>query len=192
MGDKKSDRRSQRTQKLLHDALISLMLEKRYDRITVQDIIDRANIGRSTFYAHFLDKEDLLINSINTMLDYLHQSHDSGAAENQRILPVVELFSHIQEQHRLFEALMRGKSIDLFLEKIQAFWNIKIEEHLLAVLPKGQSPLVPLPLISNWVTSTLISMLMWWTEQKMPYTPEKMDEFFWLLVMPGIRSALQK
>lgn len=49
----KADRRSERTRQLLNAALIELMLEQRYDEITVQDIIDRANIGRSTFYAHF-------------------------------------------------------------------------------------------------------------------------------------------
>lgn len=61
MKNTKADRRSQRTRQLLSSALVDLMLQKRYDEITVQNIIDRANVGRSTFYAHYLDKDDLLV-----------------------------------------------------------------------------------------------------------------------------------
>jgi hypothetical protein len=56
MPNLKTDRRSQRTQRMLHEALMSLMQEMRYDEITVQNIIDRADVGRSTFYAHYRDK----------------------------------------------------------------------------------------------------------------------------------------
>ena len=71
----KADRRSQRTRQLLSTALIEVMLAKRYDEITVQDIIDRANVGRSTFYAHFLDKEDLLVSQLTRVLDALTQQN---------------------------------------------------------------------------------------------------------------------
>ena len=63
MGSRKVDRRIQRTRQLLEDALIALILEKGYDKITVQNIFDQANAGRSTFYSHFLDKDDLMENS---------------------------------------------------------------------------------------------------------------------------------
>ena len=63
MESRKVDRRIQRTRQLLDDALIELILEKGYDKITVQNIVDQANAGRSTFYSHFLDKDDLMENS---------------------------------------------------------------------------------------------------------------------------------
>ena len=63
MGSRKVDRRIQRTRQPLEDALIALILEKGYDKITVQNIVDQANAGRSTFYSHFLDKDDLMENS---------------------------------------------------------------------------------------------------------------------------------
>ena len=63
MTNQKVDRRIQRTRQLLEDALIALILEKGYDKITVQNIVDQANVGRSTFYSHFLDKDDLMENS---------------------------------------------------------------------------------------------------------------------------------
>src|SRR5690242_13310 len=64
---KAPDRRIQRTRQLLLDSLIQLILEKGYESITVQDIIDRANVGRSTFYSHFQDKEDLLLSGFESM-----------------------------------------------------------------------------------------------------------------------------
>ena len=82
MRNTKTDRRSQRTRQLLSAALFELMLEKRYDGITVQDIIDRANVGRSTFYAHYLDKEDLLVSDFTRVLDALtQQMHQHGQGD---------------------------------------------------------------------------------------------------------------
>src|SRR5690348_6733672 len=71
MKTEKQDRRSERTRRLLGEALISLMLERRYADLTVQDILDRANIGRSTFYAHYWDKDDLLASTMEQMIRML-------------------------------------------------------------------------------------------------------------------------
>src|SRR4030095_3323460 len=65
------DRRIQRTRDLLHQALISLMIEKGYEVITVQDIIDRANVGRSTFYAHYVGKQDLLLSGLKNLSKHM-------------------------------------------------------------------------------------------------------------------------
>ena len=66
------DRRIRRTQKSLHEALISLVLEKNYDSITVQEILDRADVGRSTFYAHFDGKDELLISGTHELRNTLN------------------------------------------------------------------------------------------------------------------------
>src|SRR4051812_43769240 len=76
MRNTKADRRSERTRQLIGTALIEVMLAKGYDEITVQDILDRANVGRSTFYAHFLDKEDLLVSQLTRVLDELIQQNE--------------------------------------------------------------------------------------------------------------------
>src|ERR1044071_6290760 len=86
----KIDRRAGRTERSLREALIALILEKRYDAITVQNIIDRADVGRSTFYAHYRDKEDLLLSDWEGLLDRFVQRIRWENLDSQRLVPVRE------------------------------------------------------------------------------------------------------
>lgn len=192
MANKREDRRVQRTRKLLQDALIELMLEKRYDKITVQDIIDRANVGRSTFYAHYQDKEDLLLSDFEHVLDLLSQHIDHGTEIGQQFLPSLELFRHVEDQYHLYKALVWGRGIELLFEKGHAYISRKTEEHLASLLSEGQTPSVPLPVLSNYLAGALLTLLKWWLDNNMPYSPERMEEIFQQLVAPGIWTALQE
>src|SRR5215470_5922155 len=105
----KADRRSQRTYRLVSSAFAELLVEKPYDEILVQDILDRAGIGRTTFYAHYFDKEDVLDSMIEQILSmFTHQLAHSSA--RQRVVPSLELFEHIYHSpHQHLRALMRGR-----------------------------------------------------------------------------------
>ena len=83
----KHDRRSERTRRLLGEALIALMLERPYAGLTVGEILERADIGRSTFYAHYWDKDDLLTSEIERMLDALTQQAASAPAASPALPP---------------------------------------------------------------------------------------------------------
>ncbi len=169
---------------------MGLMMEKRYDSITVQNIIDRANVGRSTFYSHYQDKEDLLVSGLEHVLDTFSQPFKDGNLENpQMILP---LFQHVQEQRQIFKALVRGRCIDFLFEKGQTYLGQKIEAQLRSHLPAGQEPSVPLPVVAHYVSSTLTALLKWWIDNNMPHSPERMNEMFQQLVMPGVWNALEK
>src|SRR5262245_45164642 len=78
------DRRVVRTRAMLNAALISLVLEKSYDAITVEDVCKRANVGRSTFYGHYKCKDDLMRSGFNHLRDELHglRSPASGTSQN--------------------------------------------------------------------------------------------------------------
>jgi AcrR family transcriptional regulator len=190
MKTQKDDRRSQRTRQALHQALFVLMREKRYDAITVQDIIDQANVGRSTFYAHFVDKEDLASYSLEQIMEALMHNPAQGTPAGHGLIPTAALFEHVREQFPLFQMQMRGRGLELFSERAQAYWSQKIEQDLQTHLPPGQTAAVPLAVVARYVTGTWVTLLKWWLENKMPYTPERMDEIFQQLVLPGVRAAL--
>jgi len=192
MRNTKADRRSERTRQLLNGALIELMLERHYDEITVQDIIDRANIGRSTFYAHFLDKEDLLMSGFTRALDMLngHAQHPD-AGEDQALPSLARFFEHVQEHHRLYKALVHGGGIDRLSKKSHQHMRRTIEQHLAELLPAGQAPPAPLPPVADYIAGAVLSMLTWWLENEMPYTPEQMDALFQQLVRPGVEATLE-
>src|SRR5512139_948411 len=117
MGNLKNDRRSQRTQHSLHEALMSLLQEKRYDAITVQDIIDRADVGRSTFYAHYQDKEDLMSSLLMHLMDVLSQMPGRAATTGlERLIPAGDIFEHVQQNFELFKGMLRGRGLELFFE----------------------------------------------------------------------------
>lgn len=191
MPELKTDRRSQRTRRSLHEAMLTLLQEKHYDTITVQDILERANVGRSTFYAHYQDKEDLMISSFMQLMEYLTEAVARPRGETPRLLPTQELLEHVQEEgHQLVHSMTSGRGFELFMEKGLEYWSRKIAADLRTRLPAGQQPAVPIPVMAQFAAGTMVTMLRWWLEKKMPYSPEEMDRMLELLVMGGIQSGL--
>jgi AcrR family transcriptional regulator len=187
----KVDRRSQRTRQLLSAALLELMLEQRYDEITVQDIIDRANVGRSTFYAHYLDKEDLLISDFTRVLDALTQHIEERGIENQHTPPgLAFFFHHVQTHRQLYKALVRSDPIDLLYKKGHERLRHNIEGHLVAIAPPDQASALFLSLVADTMAGTILTMLTWWLDHDTPYTPAQMDSFFHQLMLPGVYATL--
>lgn len=184
-----TDRRVLRTRRLLSEALIELMQEKRYERITVQNIVDRANVGRSTFYAHYKDKDDLLLNDFEHVLDMLNRHVDLDDVEG---LPIsTGLFQHIQEHHHLYRALLWGRGIELLFEQGQVSLADRIRGHLEDHLPDGFDPPVPVPLTAAYLAGTLLTLVKWWLENDMPYPPAAMDRMYRQLALPGVMSVLE-
>lgn len=181
------DRRSQRTRHMLGEALVSLMLEKRYDLVTVQEIIDRANVGRSTFYAHYLDKEDLLQHELAALIVRLgdHMDHGEGA----RIIPSLELLRHLRESSALIQALVRGRAMEPVLKTMQTQLSLHAEARLARRLPAGVVPAVPLPLVAQAVTGVLLTLFQWWLDREMPESPEQLDAYYLQLIRPSVYAA---
>ena len=181
-----TDRRVQKTQNLLREALVSLVAEKPYDSIVVKEILDRANVGRSTFYMHFQDKDDLLVSGIYEMLGPV-PARPSPRKGHERILwfslPVFE--HHYRHAHAWGDRIgTRGRAI--------------LHEHLRRVLAKGvatsmkrelravrkPSRQIPDDLVSSYVASTFVLVLNWWLDKGMPLAPKEINDVFRKLIGP--------
>ena len=208
MRQDKQDRRSLRTRCLVTSALMELLLEKRFDAITVQDMLDRAGIGRATFYAHFFDKDDVLESIVEEMLTTFRQqvalqdserSRGAGDAGSlgQQLVPSLALFRHVQGQYPRFRALVRGHAGDVLWETGQVFLSRNIEQALVAGLADSRDsepashPSVPPTVVAQYLAGAFIMLFKWWLAAEMPYTPEEMDWIFRQLALPGIQSALR-
>src|SRR5215208_6723162 len=180
MPKQKVDRRIERTRQLLQSALSELILEKGYEKVTVQDVIDRANVGRSTFYAHFEDKEQLLLSGFEPLRaefeDFLSGAdfdHESPWALS------LSMFQQVQKQ--------RGGYITL--THIQKFLYGYLLDHLKLQVLKG-SKNIPPELLAHYVASSFIALMTWWIDNGYPRSAEQMNEYFRQLVEPGTLAIM--
>jgi AcrR family transcriptional regulator len=181
------DRRIQRTRQLLFDSLVNLILERGYENITVQDIIDRANIGRSTFYSHFQDKEDLLLSGFENMRDLFEAFYNQASPEITGWDFTLALFQHAQEQRSVFRALL-GKSVgDVVLNHLKKALNAVLKEHFQTSFPKRKGA-VPLDLFVEYIVSAFLGILTWWLDNDLSYSAQKMNEYFRTLTEPMIQT----
>ena len=191
MKQQKTDRRSQRTYRLVNAAFAELVVEKPYDEILVQDILDRAGIGRTTFYAHYFDKEDVLDTIIEQELELLTRQI-AHAAVKRRVIPSLELFEHAyHSQNQQFRALMRSRASEFLWEALQAALCRAIEPALSTLFAERRSPPIPLPVVSEYLASTLLTLFKWWVAADMPYPPEQIEHIFQQLALPGMWAILK-
>ncbi len=190
----KVDRRIQRTRQLLRDALMALILEKGYAAITVQDILDRANLGRSTFYAHCRDKDDLLVSEFEHFKEMFEEfdarspagKHSLGAGD---LAPSLAFFRHAGEQHRLYKAMVGKRGGELVQEYLYRYISDLVKKHLKMRAPDDKKLAVPREVLVHYVVSSFLSLLTWWLDHDMPCTAEQMDDMFTRLTLPGFQAA---
>jgi AcrR family transcriptional regulator len=200
MKTQKTDRRSLRTRRLLGEALIALLLEKRYEDITVQDILERANIGRSTFYEHYWDKEDLLTSEIERVIDVLDHRLSASQQHAADLIPSLALFQHVQEQQRLFQAFLRGQGFRETLNRGQGFRAVtqafqdllrqRVEQRLREQSKQEGSDEL-LAAVAAYVAGAFMTLMQWWLETELAWSPERMDALFRDLVLPGVNHLMK-
>jgi len=186
VGEDKEDRRVVRTRQLLQEALVSLILERGYDEVTVQDVLDRANLGRSTFYAHYRNKDDLLFSGFEQFAASLHaRTHDGGGPADFSL----HLFRHVAQRRRLLKALWGHQGSRAIMKRSEIAMGAVLRRQI-EQLARDQSPSVPLDIVTHYVASSLMSLITLWLDRDLPYTAEQMDAMFRQLTMPGVLAAL--
>jgi AcrR family transcriptional regulator len=183
------NRQVERTRQFLLNALIDLIVEKGYEKVTVQDIIDRANVGRTTFYSHFQGKEDLLLSGFERF-NHLFENFRSESSPEKSVLDFsLVLFRHADEQRQAFKALY-GK-------QARGVVSYHFEQALIAYLKEGfqatflkKKQIVPWDVFVQYLSSTFLGLLTWWLDNDISYSAEQMNEYYRKLIEPTTQALL--
>jgi len=186
------DRRVQRTRDMLHQALISLMIEKGYEAVTVQDILDRANVGRSTFYTHYVGKQDLLISGLKNLSKHLLEHQRAALASKGSFRETgfgfsLALFEHVHSHRNVYNAIVGRQSGTVVMTELRAVLADLVRNDLKTLSPNERSSSdVPRNAVVHFVVGALISVITWWLDERSKLSPAEADAIFRRLTLPAI------
>jgi AcrR family transcriptional regulator len=185
----KSDKRVTRTRDRLGDALIELMQEKPFDSITVQEVLDRAKVGRSTFYVHYRDKDDLFLSDAEEFLEAVSGALSHHKDKSNRVLPVKEFFAHVREAEKLRNALVESGRIHDFMQLAQGHFSRGIEKRLAEIPAAKHLDASQRVMLSQSFAGSALSLMNWWLDHRAKESPEQMDELFHRMVWGAVRAG---
>ena len=184
---RRPDARVQRTHDQLGYALIELIQEKPVNDVTVQDVLDRAHVGRSTFYLHYRDKDDLLLSQLEMFLERMSTSLSVRKDKSTRVVPVTELFAHIGNQNKLYRVLSDSGHLKEFFELAEGYFARGIERRLTESGKLAKIPQRELAARASALSGSLLSLLRWWLDRGEKEPPEEMDRMFHRMVWTGLQ-----
>lgn len=186
---------------------MELIKEKGYDSISVEEITQRANLGRATFYLHYKDKEDLLIDEFSELANERARTlsgipfsawlpnveNPDYAIENNPTTPFLMVFQHIADNVELYQILLKSEKSDRILERIRKIVAQSIYEFMQTKIKNDPIPIlfeVPIDLLAAYFSGALLSCVDWWLEQGLSYSTEEMTRMFQRLFFPGARKII--
>lgn len=174
------DRRVRRTRKLLRDALVALVAERGYERVTVQDVLDRADVGRSTFYAHFTDKDALFASCFDDLRETLRRHLEQTPAD-----PLNSIFEHADTNREIYRAACGRRGETVLGRQLRPMLIDLLTEHLTSVGTR-----MPVDVMAEYHASALTGVVVWWVREDFPYGPEHMAGMCRDLTVPGVMATL--
>lgn len=188
---RKTDQRVLRTRDRLGDAIMELLVEKPFDQITVQEILERAEVSRSTFYQHYRDKNDLFLSDVDDFFEKMASLLTRSGDRSERVAPVAELFAHIGESQEFYTALLASGRIQDVVELGEAHFARGIEARLQR-RPDAR-PLSPVTreALAYAFAGALFGLVRQWVQRGRTETPCAMDQLFHGLVSGSIKASCQ-
>jgi AcrR family transcriptional regulator len=191
---KRRDRRIDRTQQLLRGALRSLIQEKGFEALTVQEIIDRANIGRATFYSHFDNKDDLLASGFEDLRASLQARQRDAFSRGHTIEDRLfgfsqEVFAHTNEYREAFRAMVGQRSGAVVQRLLHKLLVELIREDVRRTVVRADSSPVQTEALVHFITGALVGVLMWWLDGRMRLSVGEVNAYFRRLALPALKAA---
>jgi len=182
------DRRTARTRALLLEAVRALMAERGFERLTIQNIIDRAGVGRATFYAHFGNKEELLAASVANLRAWLEAIRERAPA--QPFAFMLPFFEHLASHRAIYRTTFERESEVSVERLIRAMMRELVRAELTANRTARQDD-AAIELATQFVVSTFWSVTVWWMAGGgSALRPEQVNGLFLRLAQPGLELAL--
>lgn len=184
------DRRQRKTRQAIFDAFSDLLLTSSYSCITVQDIIDGANVGRTTFYAHFPTKDDLLREMCAEIFEHVFSqapevepTHDFSKSSDDPKAIITHILYHLQEHGKTLIVLLTCESGELFQRYFHQYFNQHVARRMLgARVPAGAA--VPEDFLVEHIAGSFVTIVRWWLKNDMKQTPEEMAAYFTHVTLP--------
>lgn len=204
----KTDRRIQRTRQALHAALLELIKEKEYDTISTEEVTERANVGRATFYLHYKDKEDLLLEEYSEMANAkaqalseipfsawfpMQEAEENDLMKSDAPRPLLMVFQHIKENSELYYILLKSAKSNRIVERIRKINTEAIVKFVDTKLKTDPLPIffkVPVDFFAAYFSGALLSTVDWWLEEGMHHTPEEITKMFRSLFFSGAKETI--
>jgi len=199
------DRRVRRTRSALRAAMQDLMAEKGYEQVTIEELTERADIGRTTFYLHYSAKQDLLLEQFDELLDQLvGQLSDiplSSWSRQGKVLPTEDhpgrpiclIFQHAATNEELYQIVLQGEGVDQVSERLQTMMTNAVNAYLHHKLGDKSEKMTlefPVDLFGNYFAGAMLGVIKWWLEAGRPYTAEEMEDIFFQMFLPGASQTL--
>ena len=192
----KMDRRIQRTRELLQNALITLIDERGYDAIKIQDIVERANIGRTTFYKHYNSKDDLFMSCHEAIVSsfqferlHTHLLSREELLESDALPGLIVAFQHLDETRARLSSIFQGKDGPLILKQIRDRSAKEIEANLRAIMQKADDS-IPLDILAGYLAGAQLALVLWWLEKRRAHTPKDMVQALHRLQRAAIQDVI--
>ncbi len=184
------DRRQQKTRAAIFQAFGTLLAKKNYLRITVQEIIDTANIGRSTFYVHFETKDDLIRALCQELFDHIIRSAAEGGADcglySCEVAPdsvFCHLLCHLQRNEHHLLQLLSGENSELFLRYFKDSLHDLIRSQYAGEL-EHRDPLLPEDFLVNHIAASFVELVLWWIRGGQKQSPQELTQYFQAVIAP--------
>jgi AcrR family transcriptional regulator len=185
----REDRRVQRTKRALGKALVELMVAEEFDAITVQQVIDKAQVGRTTFYSHFRSTDDLLLSDAERFFGVLEEYFERPGVAGRRVAPVAELLQHMRDWRDFQRAVDRSGRRDVLFDLMAGHLARMIARHIAVLVPNPVALSVPLPVASRMFAGALVELVRWSLDREQTHSPAWVDARYHEVVWLGLRGA---
>lgn len=188
------DRRQQKTRNAIFDAFSELLSQKSFNKITVQEIIDAANVGRTTFYAHFETKDDLLREMCTEIFDHVfsdtqqeENTHDFSLAAEKPEALITHILYHLRDNRKNILGILSCESGELFLRFFRQYLNKALSSHMIG---SGSSKSdIPQDFLMNHISGSFVNMVQWWIKNGLKQSPEELAKYFSAVIFPLIADS---